>query len=132
LKSLDTNVLVRYLTQDDTAQSKVVNELIDKTASRGYRLAISAIVLSELVWVPRSAYGLRKADVLAALEKILDVAQLAIEDKDAARLAFEDYRKGRGDVSDYLIGRSNRKQGCETTATFDGRLEGSELFDMLA
>jgi predicted nucleic-acid-binding protein len=132
LKGLDTNVLVRYLTQDDAAQSKVVNELIDKTASRGDRIAISAIVLSELVWVLRSAYGLRKADILAALEKIMDVAQLAIEDKDAARLALEDYRKGRGDFSDYLIGRRNRKQGCEATVTFDSRLEGSELFDQLA
>jgi predicted nucleic-acid-binding protein len=131
LKGLDTNVLVRYLTQDHAAQSRVANELVEKTASRGDRLAISAIVLSELVWVLRSAYGLRKVDVLAALEKILDVAQLTIEDKDAARLALEDYRKGRGDFSDYLIGRRNRKQGCEATVTFDARLAGSELFDQL-
>jgi predicted nucleic-acid-binding protein len=131
LKGLDTNVLVRYLTQDDPAQAKLANDLIDRTATRRDQLAISAIVLSELVWVLRSAYRLGKADVVGALERLLDVAQFAIEDKDAARLALEDYRKGRGDFSDYLIGRRNRKLGCEATVTFDATLRESELFDLL-
>lgn len=132
MKGLDTNVLVRYLTQDDPAQARVANQLIDKAATREERLAISAVVLSEMVWVLRGAYGLRKADVVAAMEKLLDVAQFVIEDKDVARLALEDYRKGRGDFSDYLIGRRNRKIGCEVTVTFDGKLEHSELFALLA
>jgi predicted nucleic-acid-binding protein len=131
VKGLDTNVLVRYLTQDDPAQAKVANEIIDRSAARRDQLAISTIVLSELVWVLRSAYGLRKADVVSALEELLDVAQFAIEDRDAARLALEDYRRGRGDFSDYLIGRRNRKLGCEATVTFDTRLAESELFDLL-
>lgn len=131
MKGLDTNVVVRYLTQDDPAQSRVANDLIDRTATRRDQLAISAIVLSELVWVLRGAYRLGKAEVVDALEKLLDVAQFSIEDKDAARLALGDYRKGRGDFSDYLIGRRNRKLGCEATVTFDTQLEGSDLFDVL-
>jgi predicted nucleic-acid-binding protein len=131
LKGLDTNVLVRYLTQDDPAQARLANELIDDAAARKERLGIGALVLGELVWVLRSAYGLRKADVVAAMERVLDVSQFTIEDKDLVRLALDDYRKGRGDFSDYLIGRRHLKLGCETTATFDGKLRGEDLFAVL-
>lgn len=131
MKGLDITVLVRYLTQDDPTQARLANEPIEGAAARKERLGIGALVLCELVWVLRSADGLHKADVVTALEKILDVSQFTIEDKDLVRLALEDYRKGRGDFSDYLIGRRHLKLGCETTATFDAKLKGGDLFAVL-
>jgi predicted nucleic-acid-binding protein len=125
---LDTNILARYLTQDDPAQSRRANAVIAEASRRGDRCAINTIVLCELVWVLRHAYGVDRDAVVATLEKILDTAQFVIEDKDLVRRALADYRQGPGDFSDYLIGWRNRHAGCSETATFDRALSRSELF----
>jgi predicted nucleic-acid-binding protein len=128
---LDTNILARYLTQDDLAQSRRANTVIAEAARRGDRCAINDIVLCELVWVLRDAYGFDRGTVVTTLEKILDTAQFVIEDRDLARRALADYRQGPGDFSDYLIGWHNRQAGCSETATFDRALGRSELFRLV-
>ena len=125
---LDTNILARYLTQDDPAQSRRANAVITEASRRGDRCAINTIVLCELVRVLRHAYGVDRDAVVATLEKILDTAQFVIEDKDLVRRALADYRQGPGDFSDYLIGWRNRHAGCSETVTFDRALSRSELF----
>lgn len=131
MTGLDTNVLVRYLTQDDPRQAREANALISGTLEKGERCFIAAVVLCELVWVLRGAYRLEKATVAMALDRILATAQFDIDDRDVVRRALEDYRTGRGDFADYVIGNHNRESGCPTTATFDRRLKGSALFRVL-
>lgn len=128
---LDTNILARYLTQDDPAQSRRANAVIAEATRRGDRCAVSTIVLCELVWVLRDAYGFDRNTVVTTLEKILDTAQFVIEDRDVARRALADYRHGPGDFSDYLIGWRNRQAGCSETATFDRALRRSGLFRLV-
>lgn len=131
MKGLDTNVLVRYLTQDDPVQSRKANALIAEAVDRGEQCPINVIVLCELVWVLREAYHFDKPTVAATLEKVLDTAQLVVEQADLARRALDDYRRGRGDFADYLIGWRNRQAGCSDTATFDRALGRSALFRVL-
>jgi predicted nucleic-acid-binding protein len=128
---LDTNVLVRYLTQDDPRQSRRANALVAEAVSGGERLFVSTVVLCELVWVLRGAYALDKATIVSALERILATAQLEIDQKDVVREGLEDYRVGGGDFADYVVGRRGREAGCERTATFDRRLKSSDLFRVL-
>lgn len=128
---LDTNVLARYLTQDDPAQSRRATGVIAEAERRGDRCVISTIVLCELVWVLRYAYEVDRDAVAATLDRILDTAQFVIEDKDLARRALADYRRGPGDFSDYLIGWRNREAGCSETATFDQALKRNELFRLV-
>jgi predicted nucleic-acid-binding protein len=128
---LDTNILARYLTQDDPAQSRRANTVIDEATRRGERCAVNTIVLCELVWVLRDAYGFDRGTVVTTLEKILDTAQFVVEDRDVARRALADYRQGPGDFSDYLIGWRNRQAGCSETATFDRTLRRSGLFRLV-
>jgi predicted nucleic-acid-binding protein len=128
---LDTNVLVRYLTQDDPRQSRRANALVSDAVSAGERLFVGTVVLCELVWVLRGAYAFDKASVVGVLERILATAQLEIDRKDVVREALEDYRAGSGDFADYVIGRGGRDAGCESTATFDRRLKASRLFRVL-
>jgi predicted nucleic-acid-binding protein len=128
---LGTNILARYLTQDDPAQSRRANAVITEASRRGDRCAVNTVVLCELVWVLRNAYGVDRGTVAATLEKILDTAQFVIEDKDLVRRALADYRHGPGDFSDYLIGWRNRHAGCSETATFDRALSRSELFRLV-
>jgi predicted nucleic-acid-binding protein len=131
MTGLDTNVLVRYLTQDDAVQSRKANAIIADAVTRGDQCSISAIVLCELVWVLREAYRLDKTTVAATVEQVLDTAQLVVEEADLARRALEDYRRGRGDFADYLIGWRNRQAGCSETVTFDHALQRSRLFRVL-
>ena len=131
MTGLDTNVLVRYLTQDHPAQARRASALVSETVVRGERCFLSGIVLCELVWVLRGAYALEKPTILMTLDKILSTVQFDVEEKDIVRRALEDYRAGRGDFADYLNGRRNEEAGCSMTVTFDHRLKGSPLFRVL-
>lgn len=131
MRGLDTNVLVRYLTQDDPVQSRRANAVIAEAAGRGEQCSINAIVLCELVWVLRNAYGLDKPTVVATLATLLDTAQLVVEQADLARHALDDYRRGRGDFADYLVGWRNRQTGCSDTVTFDRALRNNRLLRVL-
>jgi predicted nucleic-acid-binding protein len=128
---LDTNVLVRYLTQDDPSQAKKANALIADARAKREKLHLDVVVLCEVVWVLRGAYELDKGAVCGALDGILDAALFSMDDRDVVRDALAAYRAGRGDFADYLVGARNRRAGCNTTATFDRALRGSELFSLL-
>ena len=119
MTGLDTNVLVRYLTQDDPIQSAQANQLIEQTFSEGKSLFINHIVLCELIWVLTRAYDYPKSDVVDVIEKILLVYQFEIEDKSSVLEALNDFKTSRADFADCLIGVKNANAGCEKTWSFD-------------
>jgi predicted nucleic-acid-binding protein len=131
MKGLDTNVLVRYLTQDDPAQARKANALIDGAARRGERLHLDIVVLCELAWVLLSAYHVTRDTVAATLARLLEVRQFSIEDRDLLRQAVESYQEMGGDFADYAVGLRNQRAGCSTTVTFDRRLHRHALFSAL-
>jgi predicted nucleic-acid-binding protein len=123
MTGLDTAVLVRYLTQDHLAQARKANAMIDGAVGSGERLHLDVVVLCELVWVLRSAYGFGKQTVIEALAKILEAAQFSVDDRDLLREGLEAYQGGQGDLADYVLGLRNRKAGCGATVTFDRALK---------
>lgn len=131
MTGLDTNVLVRYLTQDDREQARRANALVADITADGQRCFIGPIVLCELTWVLREAYDRPKADLVKTLDLILSTRQFDIGEKDLVREALEAYRSGRADFADYLIGAGNRLAGCTETVTFDRRLRGAAGFRAL-
>ena len=60
---LDTNVVIRYLTQDDPKQATIATRLMEKTLSSGEPGFISLVVLAEVVWVLVSLYSVDRAGV---------------------------------------------------------------------
>jgi predicted nucleic-acid-binding protein len=131
IRGLDTNVLVRYLTQDEPAQARRASAIIEGTLAKGGNCYLSVIVLCEIAWVLRGAYGLKKKSILLAVDQILETAGFLVEGRDLVREAVEQFRLGRGDFTDYLLGARNRAAGCSDTVTFDRSLRGSKLFAML-
>src|SRR5436190_659318 len=111
MKALDTNVLVRYLVQDDPAQGRKATAYIEGAAAADEQILISNIVLCETVWVLDSAYGYAKAEIEATIEKILQSGTFRFEGKDTVWAAFEDYRAMKVDLADCLIGRFHRSLG---------------------
>ena len=128
MKGLDTNVLVRYLTQDDPIQSPLAARALDRDGSV---FIISPIVLCELVWVLESAYGYDRQTIATVMESILRTAQFEILDKDIVWKALEDYRLKKGDFSDYYLGYQYLRDGADTTLTFDKALADSHCFEII-
>jgi predicted nucleic-acid-binding protein len=96
MKGLDTNVLVRYLTQDEPSQAKKANVLITSAVGKPDRLHLDRVVLCEVVWVLRGAYGFDKQTVAGTLEKILSAPQFSIEDRDLLGDALADTAREGG------------------------------------
>lgn len=128
---LDTNVLVRYLVQDDPAQARLATAAIESAAGRGERMRLSATTLCELVWVLESAYEQARADVAHALEQIVRTADFDLEHLDHVRTAIQVYRSTSADFADALIGLVNKAAGCEHTLTFDRSLKRIPQFKVM-
>lgn len=128
---LDTNVLVRYLVQDDPAQARAAAATIEGAASRGDGLFLAAVTLCELVWVLESAYQRPRAAIAAALEQIARTGDFTIEHADHVRAAVAAYRTTSADFADTLVGRLNEAAGCEHTVTFDRGLKRVPQFRVL-
>jgi predicted nucleic-acid-binding protein len=131
MKGLDTNVLVRYLTQDDPAQAQKATQIIEEGVDQGEVFYLTSIVLCELVWVLEEAYDYSRSDIRTVLDLILRTAQFRFDHKDQLWLALHDYRAGAADFSDYLIGRLGTQAGCTETLTFDMSLKTSPHFRLL-
>ena len=126
--ALDTNVLVRYLTEDDEVQAERAAALVEGALSRGEKLYVGHVVLCELAWVLGGAYRRPRSDIAAALRGLLSAAQVQVEDADLAHRALARYERGRAGFADFLIGERATAAGCDVVATFDGRLLGEDGF----
>jgi predicted nucleic-acid-binding protein len=115
---LDTNVLVRYIMQDDPKQSPKANALIESLDSDnpGYFTLISVV---ELYWVLTSSYELTDTQFAQALEAILRTKQLLVEKADMVSRALRVFAAGKADFTDCLIERTAFVAGCAQTMTFD-------------
>ena len=132
MKGLDTNVLVRYLTQDEPKQAATAAKEIEQAAAKAEKMLIQPLVLCELVWVLETAYDFGKAEILGILDQIVRTREFEVADKDTVWHALAEYRQGKGDFSDYYLGRVNERDGAPQTLTFDKALKGSPRFRILS
>lgn len=118
MTGLDTNVLVRYLTQDDPGQSARASRLIESfTPDRpGF---VSLVVLVETVWVLESCYGADAAKIGEVVETLLRIAGLLVAHAKVVWQALHEFRQQAGDFSDTLITRIAKDAGCTSVQTFD-------------
>ena len=119
---IDTNVLVRYIVQDDPEQSAQSTLLIEQECNLSSPGYLSNIVLCELVWVLTGAYKYDKNLVIEVMEQILVTAEFLVENENVVRKAINDYKIGSADFSDYLIVNNNQQSGCTKTYTFKKKL----------
>ncbi|HXY99073.1 MAG TPA: type II toxin-antitoxin system VapC family toxin [Stellaceae bacterium] len=127
---LDTNILVRYLTQDDPRQSPKATELIEQRLTEQDPGFISVVAMAEIVWVLERAYGFADEDIAAAVERMLQADVLVVESEREVFTAMVALKEGQGSFADALIGALGAKAGCSRTLTFDrnaARLAGFEL-----
>ncbi len=129
---LDTNVVVRYLTQDDTKQSPIATRLMEKTLSTEEPGFISLVVLAEVVWVLVSLYSVDRAGVAEVVGGLLTTEQLRVESSELVWHAKRRYEQSKADFSDALIAECAVAAGCKRYVTFDRTAAATSGFDLLA
>ena len=121
MPALDTNVLVRYIVQDDEAQLAAARRLIRKCVAEGQTLFIPVTVTLELEWVLRASFGYDKDEVMDALSSLFSAAELSFESERALEVALQLYRNGTADFADCLHIALAAQAGESPLWTFDQR-----------
>ena len=127
---LDSNILIRYLTQDDPIQSAKATEIIEQRLTEESPGFVSVVAMVETVWVLDRAYDLSTQEIAAAIERMLQTAVLLVENEQEIFTAMIALKEGKGSFADAVIAALGSRAGCSCTLTFDRkalRLSGFEF-----
>lgn len=127
---LATNVLVRYIVQDDYSQLAAAKHLIGRRIGEGSRLFVPVTVLPELEWVLRSSFAFGNDDVLMTLSSLFSAAELTFESERALEVALQWFREESADCADCLHVALAARAGEQPLWTFDkgaARVSGAQL-----
>ena len=130
MTGLDTNVVIRYLAQDDPKQSAIAARFIEQSLTTDHPGFITCVTLCEIAWVLAEAYGSTRNAVREVIEKLLTTKQLVVESPDLVWKALKRLEGTSADFADALIGEISRFEGASRIVTFDraaAKLEGFEL-----
>lgn len=130
MAALDTNVLVRFLVQDDAVQGEAAARLIRGGVRAGSPLFVPVTVLLELEWVLRSAFGFDKAAVLHPLFRLLGSFELDFESEGAIEGALAQYERSTADFADCLHAALAQQANQQPLWTFDkaaSKVDGARL-----
>jgi predicted nucleic-acid-binding protein len=116
---LDTNLLLRYLAQDDPTQSVRATEIIEQRLTEQEPGFVSLVCILEVVWVLRSLYKRSRQQIANDIEMLLAADTLDIQNEQEVYTAVVSLRNGIGTFEDTLIGSLGLWRGCSATMTFD-------------
>ena len=129
---LDTNIVVRFLVQDDEAQAALASEVF-ASLSADHPGFIGSVVLAETSWVLAKAYKASREDIAGAIEGLLRSEEIIIENTEAAYRALAVFREGRTiDFADALIAETARLAGASETLTFYRRAAGESAMRLVS
>lgn len=119
--ALDTNVVVRFLVQDEPKQGKVAKRFFDDLTEQepGY---ICREVIVEVVWVLERAYKLTRKQIVPAIEGLISSKELVVEGAERVGIALSRYQDGGAGFSDRMILLASHDAQCSGLATFDKAL----------
>lgn len=127
---LDTNVLIRYLTQDDPIQSPKATRIVERYFTEEETGFVSLASILETAWVLENIYALSAQRLAETIEKILQIRTLLVQNETEVHTAIFALKTGQASFADALIGALGTWAGCTSTLTFDkkaSRLQGFEL-----
>ena len=116
--ALDTNVLVRFLTQDDTEQFEIAQNVINNCSVKQPAF-ICREVLVELVWVLERSYKYSRNEITAAVMGLVSAAELKVETAQDVAEILPLYRNEGFGFSDLMIRQAAIRNGGHDLQTFD-------------
>jgi predicted nucleic-acid-binding protein len=127
---LDTNILVRYLAQDDPVQSPKATKIIEGHLTEGRPGFISLVTMVETVWVLDRIYRLSNPELATVVERMLQADTLSIQNEQEVFTAMIALKTGKGSFADALIGALGTWAGCTSTLTFDQKAARLKEFQL--
>jgi predicted nucleic-acid-binding protein len=128
---LDTNLLLRYLAQDDPLLSHRATEIVEQRLTEQERVFVSLVSILEVVWVLKSLFKRSRQEIANDIEMLLAADTLEIQNEQEVYFAVVALRNGAGTFEEALIGSLGVWRGCSATWTFDEdaakRLHGFQL-----
>jgi predicted nucleic-acid-binding protein len=131
LIALDTNLLVRLLTNDDPRQSAKVEAWLQGNATPKSPAYVDHIVLCELAWVLERSYAYSRSQVHTALAALLEQDHLRVESPGLVRQSLLKFANGPADFSDYLLAVRAHAAGYWPVLTFDTRAAKTDTHQLL-
>ena len=126
---IDTNILVRYLTNDDLGQCKKISEFFAKYKNTPRSIFINNIVICETVWVLDRGYKYSKEIIVNTLKLICRTPEFAFENHNLIMQSIIEYENNNAiDLSDIIISIFNKNIGCRATVSFDKKAVDKGLF----
>ena len=119
---LDTNVLARYLTQDDVRQAALASRLIENDLTIARPGFVSLVVLAELCWVLSRLYSATMNELADMINDLLNTPQIQVERREVVQAAIRRFSQGKSrkaGLVDALIAEIASSEGCSSTVTFD-------------
>jgi uncharacterized protein len=116
---IDTNLFLRYLTNDLPDQADSVEKLLHQAEAGELQLVTNCLVVAELVWTLESFYKLESAVIQDQLFAILNTPGLEIEDSNILFQALLWYIEKRVDFIDAYNAAWMQNRGIQTVFTFD-------------
>jgi len=116
---VDTNLFIRYLTNDDPTKADRVERLLNDAAAGKVRLVTAEMVLAEVVWVLESAYDLKAAEVAPLVRGILATPGLEVINHSLVEQALIHYETRNIDFIDGYIAAVMAKYGLDGLYSFD-------------
>lgn len=116
---IDTNLLIRYLVNDDSRKALVVDTLLKKAGRGDVHILMPSIVVAELVWVLESFYKMEAAEIADLVDSILNTPGLTVSDESIVRSALKQYRTKGVDLVDAWIAAFAQDKGVNELHTFD-------------
>ncbi|MCV6638600.1 type II toxin-antitoxin system VapC family toxin [Candidatus Albibeggiatoa sp. nov. NOAA] len=129
MNAIDTNILARFLMNDDDVQAQKVHQLFKQAEVQHTTLFIPMLVVIELIWVLESAYKIERTNILDAIHDLTHMPTLTFENLPALKNFIITARTSNFDLSDLLIAYSAQTQGYDKVITFDKKASKFELFE---
>lgn len=131
MTGIDTNVLVRYLVEDDLEQTRRPREFLDGVCTERTPGYLATAVLCEVTRLLLRSYRYDRRQVAQTIKRLLTANNLVVQDAAVAWVALGDFEAGKADYADYLIVHGNSYRECSHTVTFDRKAATYPLFKLL-
>lgn len=131
MKAVDTNILVRFLTGDDSEQAGKIYKIFKDAESERKEFFVPLLVVLELIWVLESVYGISRTEILESISDLSLMPVLKFEHQTALQQFLYSAQGNKFDLSDLLIAHAAKINGCESVLTFDKKSSKFSLFEMI-
>ncbi len=129
MKALDTNILVRFLTNDDTTQAQKVYQLFKEAEAKKECFFVPLLVVLELLWVLNAVYDIPRNEIVETINELIYLPVLKFESASVLQMFIKNAANTSQDLSDILIACAAKSNGCSIVLTFDKKAAQLDMFE---